>query len=119
MSFSEEQIRLIDQSREVEIETWAGDKRYHTVIWVVVDDGEIFVRSVRGAAGKWYQRTLRSPQVTLRRGSTRISCRAVQATDPVSIERVSSALRRKYRGRSLDAMLMPETLGTTLRLDAS
>ena len=80
MSFSEEQLQLVYQSREVEIETWDGDQRYRTVIWVVVDQGEIFVRSVRGAAGKWYQRTLRNPQVTLRRGSTRISCLAVPAS---------------------------------------
>jgi hypothetical protein len=39
------------------------------------------------------------------------------ANNPESIERVSEALRRKYRGRSLEMMLLPETLSTTLRLD--
>lgn len=117
MAFSEDQLRLIDKSREVEIETRAGDRRYRTVIWVVVDEGEVFVRSVRGTAGKWYQRALANPEVALRVGHTTIASRAVPATDPVSIERTSEALRRKYRGRSRDAMLVPEVLDTTVRLD--
>jgi hypothetical protein len=35
----------------------------------------------------------------------------------MSIERTSEALRRKYSGRSLENMLLPKTLHTTLRLD--
>ena len=117
MAFAEDELQLIDKSREVEIETSAGDRRYRTVIWVVVDEGEVFVRSVRGTSGKWYQRALANPEVALRVGSTTITSRAVPVSDPVSIERTSGALRRKYRGRSLDAMLLPEVLDTTVRLD--
>ena len=119
MPYSEDQLRSIDESHEVEIETRAGDRRYRTVIWVVVDEGEVFVRSVRGKGGNWYQRALANPEVALRVGSTAIASRAVPASDPVSIERTSEALRRKYRGRSLEAMLLPEVLDTTVRLDPS
>jgi hypothetical protein len=55
--------------------------------------------------------------VALRVGDDRFEFVAVPADDPDSIERVSEALRRKYRGRSLEMMLLPETLDTTLRLD--
>lgn len=84
-----------------------------------MDEDEVFVRSVRGASGKWYQRTLANPEVAIVVGDTMIPARATAATDNGSIERTSDALRRKYRGRSLEAMLKPEILDTTLRLDPS
>ena len=45
--------------------------------------------------------------------------RAVPVDDPAEIERVSEALRRKYARYAgpLAAMLRPETLPTTMRLD--
>jgi hypothetical protein len=108
---------MIDQAREVLIETKRGERVYLTVIWVVVDEAEVFVRSVRGDVGRWYQRALADPSVVLAVSDERLDFEARPADDPESIERVSAALRRKYRGRSLEMMLMPETLGTTLRLD--
>jgi hypothetical protein len=114
---SPEQLEIFAQAREVLIETKRGDRVYRTVIWVVVDEGEVFVRSVRGEVGRWYQRALADPSVALAVGDDRLDFAAVPASDPTSIERTSEALRRKYRGRSLEMMLMPETLGTTLRLD--
>jgi hypothetical protein len=42
----------------------------------------------------------------------------VPATDPESIRRTSDGFVRKYKpGRSLDSMVRPEVLDTTLRLD--
>jgi hypothetical protein len=108
---------MIAQAREVVIETKRGDRIYRTVIWVVVDEGVVFVRSVRGDVGRWYRRATVEPSVALRVGDDRFEFVAVPADDPDSIERVSEALRRKYRGRSLEMMLLPETLDTTLRLD--
>jgi hypothetical protein len=84
---------------------------------VVVDREDVLVRSVRGESGRWYQRALANPAVALIVGDTRLEFRAVPASDDVSVERASEALRRKYRvGRSLDAMLVPGVLGTTLLL---
>jgi hypothetical protein len=60
---------------------------------------------------------LAEPRVALAVGDDRFDFVAVAADDPASIERASEALRRKYRGRSLEMMLQPKTLGTTLRLD--
>ena len=111
-------LQLIADTREVRIETRAGDRSYRTIIWVVVDDGEIFVRSVRGERGKWYQRALKNSNVALEAAGRRIEARAIPAPDPDSVERTSEALRRKYgKSRSLDSMLTPEVLGTTMRLD--
>jgi hypothetical protein len=50
-------------------------------------------------------------------GDARFDFLAVPAGDATSVERTSDALSRKYRGRSLEMMLLPKTLDTTLRLD--
>ncbi len=118
MPLSPEQLGRIDDTQMVEIETRNGDQARRTIIWVMVDDGEVFVRSVRGPAGRWYQRALANPDVALIVGAESYPFRASRVTDSVSVERVSDALRAKYRpGRSLDAMLTPGVLDTTLRLD--
>ena len=118
MSVSADQVETLGEVKTVVIETRSGERTIGTIIWVVVDSGDVFVRSVRGESGKWYQRALANPEVTLRVGDDRLHFRAVAADDPDSVERVSQALRRKYPpGGSLDSMLRSETLGTTLLLD--
>ena len=111
-------LALIDNTKEVSIETRSGDRVYRTVIWVVVDDESVYVRSFLGAEGKWYQRAVADPNVALDVDGSRIEFTAVSATDPASVEATSEGFRRKYKkGRSLDAMLVPEIFDTTLRLD--
>jgi hypothetical protein len=84
---------------------------------VVVEGGDVFVRSVRGDGGRWYQRAVADPEVALIVGDHRYRFTAQPASDPESVKRTSDALRAKYRpGRSLDNMLLPQVLGTTLRL---
>lgn len=118
MPFSRQELELLDRTGEVEIETRRGDRSYRTVIWVVVDDGEVFVRSVRGELGQWYQRARDNPEVTLHADSESIEARAVPAQDEESVSRVDEALGAKYRpGRSLDSMLREEVLDTTMRLE--
>jgi hypothetical protein len=118
MSFDTEELKELDSAKEVHIETHDGGRAYRTVIWVVVDGEEVFVRSVRGEAGKWYQRALADPNVAVLARDLRVPAVAVPAPDPDSVERVNRALRDKYRpGGSLDAMLRSEVLGTTMRLD--
>jgi hypothetical protein len=117
MSLTAEQLHEIGDAREVVIETRRGDRVTGTVIWVVVGGDDVYVRSVRGESGRWYQSAVADPDVALRVGTARFEFTAVPANDPNSIESASEALRRKYRGRSLENMLLPETLGTTLRLE--
>jgi hypothetical protein len=117
MSLTAEQLQEIGEAREVVIETKRGDRVIGTVIWVVVEGDDVYVRSVRGESGRWYQRAVADPEVALRVRDARFEFTAVPANDTDSVESASEALRRKYRGRSLENMLLPETLGTTLRLE--
>jgi hypothetical protein len=110
---------LLDKTRTVEIETSSPKGTVHRVpIWVVVDGDDVFVRSVRGSRARWYRELLARPGAVVTR-SRRIPVRAASASDPSSKRRMTLGLRRKYptSGASLVAMVRPEVLDTTLRLE--
>ncbi|HSL97922.1 MAG TPA: DUF2255 family protein [Candidatus Deferrimicrobiaceae bacterium] len=119
MRFDETDLAAIAAAEEVRIETSALDGPVHrTIIWIVVRDGAVLVRSVRGERGRWYCEALENPAVAIHVGGRRIPARAVLAADPSSIEATSAALREKYRhDPALGSMLRDETLPTTLRLE--
>ena len=121
-SFDPATLRLIDGAREVRIETSRDEDApaHPTTIWVVTMDGSVFVRSVRGGKGRWYREVSANPAAALHVGDVRIPARAVPVTDDATIAAVSEAYREKY-GRtspgSTRAMVQPDTLPTTLRLE--
>jgi hypothetical protein len=119
MGFRPEDLHDFDIAREVRVETHRGDgKTRSTVIWVVVDRGEMFVRSVRGADGQWYQDALDHPDVTLDDSGRRLEARAIPVHDEESNRRVSEGIQRKYAGdEGLDEMLRPPALDATFRLE--
>ncbi len=78
------------------------------------------MRSVRGEKGRWYREVSANPSAALHVGDRRIPVRAVPVTDEPTVGAVSDAYRSKYGRRapgSTQAMLRPETLPTTLRLE--
>ena len=119
MGYSEAELDLIDRTEEVEIETDGAEGAVHkTVIWAVVDDGDVFVRSYRGPDARWYREALAHPSVALHVDGQRIPATAVVASDAASIERTSSGILRKYAGDpAAKSMVRPELLDLTLRLE--
>jgi hypothetical protein len=124
MRFDADALAWLDETREIEIETAAPSGPAHrTIIWVVVDGGDAFIRSANGDTARWYREAIANPAVTLHargRGPARaaVTARVEAAMDADSIERTSDAFRRKYAGTggSLATMLKAEILDTTLRL---
>jgi hypothetical protein len=114
-------LRTLDQTEEVEIETGAEDGRRHrTTIWVVVHDGTVYVRSVRGPAGRWYRELTARPEGVLHAAHLHLPVHAVGAADPATVASVSQAFRRKYERkwpRETELLLREHTLPTTLRLE--
>ena len=103
----------IETSRDVD----APENR--TIIWAVVVGDEVFVRSVRGRKGRWYQRISAHPEGALLVGDTRIAVRAAPATDAVTIDAVSEAFRSKYQAAwpgPTAGIVRSEVLPTTLKL---
>ncbi len=120
MAFDTQTLAQIDAAYEVRIETQRLDgSTKRTVIWIMVDGEDVFVRSVRGDRGHWFQAATEEDRpLTLIVDKQRIPVRAVLATDSDSIERTGRALERKYaRDPALSSMLRPMTFATTLRLE--
>jgi hypothetical protein len=120
MIFDQATLRRLAAEREVDIETVRPDGTpRRTVIWIMVDGQDVFVRSWRGDRGYWYQSaTEPNAQVALWLDGRRIPVRFIDATDAQSVARASRQLELKYAGNdSLPGMLRPSVLGTTLRLE--
>jgi hypothetical protein len=120
--FAPEVLELLRSTEEVQIEPRSPDGKHHvpTTIWVVVVDDNVYVRSYRGPAGRWYQALLAHPEGVLHVGEREIPFRAVRVEDPQTIAQVSEAYRRKYERswpNETDEMLREEVLPTTLRLE--
>jgi hypothetical protein len=120
MPFNHDDLDALDRAKEVRIETSArpGDPVHRTVIWVVVDGDDVFVRSWRGVTARWYREALANPDVAIHVGKRRLSARAVPAHDADSVSRTSAGLERKYEGDpAANSMVRDEILITTLRLE--
>lgn len=108
----------LDGIREIQLETRGPAGEVHrTVVWVVVDAGEVFVRSYRGPRARWYREILAGPGAALVLAGDRIPIAVEEATSPGDIARCSRVLESKYADESATpAMLRPEVLDTTLRV---
>jgi hypothetical protein len=121
-TFSKEILDRLRDVREIEIETTrkSGETK-RTIIWLVVEGEDVFVRSEFGDDGWWYRRLKARPEAVVhlrRQTAPPIPVRAIPADDPASIERCSAAIRDKYPpGGSVNAMLKPEIVHATLRLE--
>ena len=118
VNLSADERDLLARTEEVTIETTSASGAVHrTIIWVVVDGEDVFLRSVKGDRGRWYREAIARPEVVLEAGTTRLPARVVRAADPGSVERCSAALTGKYHADpALRTMLRPDTLPTTLRV---
>lgn len=116
--FDAETVALLEATDEVDVETRSeGGEEHRTTIWVMVDGTDVYLRSVRGAAARWYREIVRDPESALHVDGRRIRVRAIAAADARSIQACSEALTRKYRGiPGYRPMLREKTLETTLRL---
>jgi hypothetical protein len=119
MTFSAPDLALLERVEEVEIETQPPHGPVHrTIVWTVVDTDQVFIRSYRGPRARWYREAIANPAVAIRADGQRLPATALPATDPDSVERASAGFRRKYAGDpAAAAMVRPEILDTTLRLE--
>jgi hypothetical protein len=120
--FAPDVLDLLKTVEEVQLEPRSPHAKHRgpVTIWIVVVDDNVYVRSYRGAQGRWYQALLANPEGVLRVGPREIPFRAVRVDDPRTIAQVSEAYRRKYERswpNETDDMLREDVLPTTLRLE--
>jgi hypothetical protein len=116
-SFDRETLRKLHNSKEVAIRTTKHPGSAVT-IWVVVSGTDVFVRSVRGAKGRWYRDLAIGGPATLEFNGEQLAVQAVPTTDAGSTERASQEFLSKYRSSPYAASIVrPEVSETTLRLE--
>jgi hypothetical protein len=118
VTFADTDLTAIAQAEEVRMETRAADGTVHrTIIWIVEQDGQLYVRSVNGPIARWFREATADTSIALLVADRRYEAHVVPATDPASIDACSAGLKAKYKGdHSLGSMLEPDTLPTTLRV---
>ena len=117
MTFDAATLDELRSSREIAIRA-SRPKARSVTIWVVVVDGAVFVRSVRGAKGQWFVAARAEGRATLALGRRRLAVRVAPVTDATTIEAVSQAYLSKYATSPYAKTIVAhDTLPTTLRLD--
>ena len=121
MRFAPGDLALLADTEEIEIETAAADGSAHrTIIWVMVDGDDAFVRSVRGRSARWFREATTDGRVVVHAAGRALPATVEPAADADSIRRTNDALTRKYTGiEGYPEMLEPSSMDTTLRLTPS
>jgi hypothetical protein len=88
------------------------------VIWVVVAEDDVFVRSWLGAKGRWYRDLAAGGPATLEFAGRQLEVQASPTSDPDAVARASREFLQKYRTSAhAQEMVRAEILPTTLRLE--
>jgi hypothetical protein len=115
--FDADTVRELRNFKEIAIRTEKHPDSA-VVIWVVVADDEVFVRSVRGSKGRWYRDLAMGGSATLEFAGRQLAVQALPVSDPDSTARVSREYLTKYQPSPYaQSMARAEVLPTTLRLE--
>ena len=120
MHLSPPDVALLEATVEIEIETQADDASpvHRTIIWVVTDGPDAFIRSVNGTGARWFREAGQPRGRDPRRRPADPRPGRTGERSGQSVARTSAALERKYAGDvDLPSMLVPKVLDTTLRLE--
>jgi hypothetical protein len=115
----EADLKALRDTAEIQIETRNGDERHRTTIWVVVVGDAPYVRSYRGARGRWYREILRDRRAVLHAGRRKLRIVATPVKSAAINARVDRGYRDKYGGdwpNETKDMLLARVKKTTLRL---
>jgi hypothetical protein len=116
-NFDADTLGDLHERQEVAIRTEKHPKSA-VVIWAVVAGDEVFVRSWRGAKGRWYRDLASGGLATLEFADRRLAVRAIPASDPAAVAKADREYLRKYqRSSHAQEMVRPDVLSTTLRLE--
>ena len=113
-------LGTLDESIEVEMLTPRRDGSIsRRPIWVVVVDGDAYVRSYRGPRSAWYRRAVADGGAAIGVDDRTVEVAVQPVADEDLNREVSEAYRAKYGASSpgpTESMVTPEVIGTTLRL---
>jgi hypothetical protein len=119
MGWDAETMDGLAEAREIDLILPApGRPAVRVPVWVVAVDGELYVRSWKGDAGRWYRRARRHGAGSVAASGREHPVRFVPAADADLDAAVDRVFLSKYADSEYAAaMTRPPAAGTTLRLE--
>ncbi|RZT28034.1 hypothetical protein EV649_1810 [Kribbella sp. VKM Ac-2569] len=117
-SWTAEELHTLDRLQEIRIagRRRDGSLRTLTIVWQVVVDGKLYVRSVRGAEGAWYKGVARHHEGAISWNST--TREVTYVPDHTADDRIDAAYFDKYgNGGPTRAITNSTAKATTLRVE--
>ena len=118
ITWTTEELAALDSAHEIRVAARRGDGslRKLVTIWQVVVDGAVYVRSVRGVEGRWYQAVIRHSDGAIDwHGNTRDVTFTSDASHDTEID---AAYFAKYgNGAPTRSIVNLTAKQTTLRVD--
>ncbi|PFG41587.1 hypothetical protein ATJ88_0229 [Isoptericola jiangsuensis] len=111
-------LAAIDRAGELDVAAHRPDGTLRTprIVWHVVVDDQLFVRSVRGTEGAWYRGVQRTGTGRIESGG--VAADVTFTDDHDHDAAIDQAYRAKYGGGSaVAAITSPTAAATTLRVD--
>lgn len=111
-------LAAIDDDAELHIAAYRPDGTPHPakIVWHVVVDGALYLRSVRGDAGAWYRAARRTHTGVVEAGGVRAEVAFVP--DDEHDDSIDRAYRAKYgSSAAVRSITSPTARATTLRVD--
>ncbi|QKJ20513.1 DUF2255 family protein [Microbacterium hominis] len=118
MNWTDAELSELDRAGEVRVagRRADGSSRTLTIVWHVVVDGVLYLRSVKGESGEWYKGVARHFEGFLRWGATTREVKYI--LDPRRDDAVDAAYFAKYgTGSPSQAITSPTAKKTTLRVE--
>jgi hypothetical protein len=111
-------LAAVDRDGELHVGAYRpdGTLRAPTIVWHVVVDGHLFIRSVRGEGGAWYRAVRRTGTGAIEAGGVRVDVSF--ARDDTHDEAIDRAYHDKYgNGSPVLSITSATATATTLRVD--
>jgi hypothetical protein len=121
MSWTPDELGRLGRAQELRIagRRKDGTLRSLVIIWAVVVDGDVYVRSVRGADGAWYRGVQQRHEGRIESGGVAADVRFIDvpADGPVH-ERIDAAYAAKYRSSpsAVASIVTAAARATTMRV---
>lgn len=118
MTWNPDDLAAIDDDGELTVAAHRADGtlRNPRIVWHVVVDGALFIRSVRGESGAWYRGVRATGTGEVNAGGVRAE--VTFTPDDRHDAAIDAAYRAKYgTGSAVRSITSPVATATTLRVD--